>query len=105
MTRTARPPPGRGGTPLSPYDDRPFGELAERFRHDAAPCPRLHTPWATRPARPRPRHRGLGRLVPAAAAVSLAAGLVLAHGLLLAGGLVLAGLAAHLAGAGHDRRP
>ncbi|WP_077191728.1 hypothetical protein [Streptomyces lydicus] len=58
-----------------------------------------------RPARPRPRHRGLGRLVPAAAAVGLAAGLVLAHGLLLAGGLVLAGLAAHLAGAGHDRRP
>ncbi|MFH8683522.1 hypothetical protein [Streptomyces lydicus] len=105
MIPTARPPPGRGGTPLSPYDDRPFGELAERFRRDAAPSPHLRAPWTGRPAGTRARHRGLGRLVPAAAAVSLAAGLVLAHGLLLAGGLMLAGLAAHLAGGGPGRRP
>ncbi|MEU9502003.1 hypothetical protein [Streptomyces sp. NPDC048196] len=95
--------PGGEGRPLSPYDDRAFGELAESFRHHAVPYAHPRTPPVGRPTRPCPGRRGLGWLVPAAAAGSLAAGTLLAHALLLAGGLVLAGLAGHLAAGGRGR--
>ncbi|MFF4288451.1 hypothetical protein ACFY0R_24600 [Streptomyces sp. NPDC001633] len=95
--------PGGEGRPLSPYDDRAFGELAESFRYHAVPYARPRTPPAGRPARSRPGRRGLGRLVLAAAAGGLAAGILLAHALLLASGLVLAGLAGHLAAGGRGR--
>lgn len=95
--------PGRGGTPLSPYNDRPFGELAELFRLDATPPTRPRTAPAGRPARSRPYRRGINWLVPAAAAGSLTVGIALAHGLLIAGGLVLAGLSWQLSG-GRDQR-
>ncbi|MFF3544115.1 hypothetical protein [Streptomyces platensis] len=91
---------GRGGTPLSPHDDRAFGELTELFRHGAArhrPRPALRGP-----ARPRSHHR-FAWLAPAAAAGILAAGVVLAHGLLLASGLVLAGLLGQRSAYGRDR--
>ncbi|UZJ32625.1 hypothetical protein [Streptomyces endophytica] len=89
--------PGGEGRPLSPYDDRAFGELAESFRHHAVPYARPRTP-------PRPGFRGTAWLLPAAAAGSLAAGILLAHALLLAGGLVLAGLSGHLAAGRRGRR-
>ncbi|UKY48468.1 hypothetical protein [Streptomyces inhibens] len=95
--------PGEEGRPLSPYDDRPFGELAELFRRDAAPRTRTRTPTAGRPARPRPYSRGITWPVAAAAVVGLAAGIALAHGLLLASGLMLAGLSGHLTAGGRDR--
>ncbi|WP_405411422.1 hypothetical protein [Streptomyces decoyicus] len=99
---TAAARPG-GGTTLSPYDDRPFGELTELFRHDAGPGPRPRSPAAGHPVRPRPHHRGFAWLVPAAAAGSLTAGIALSHGLLLASGLVLAGLLGHLLAGDRDR--
>ncbi|WP_030811808.1 hypothetical protein [Streptomyces sp. NRRL S-337] len=95
--------PGGEGRPLSPYDDRAFGELAESFRHRAAPYAQLRTPPAGRGTWPPPGLRGMGWLVPAAAAGSLAAGILLPHALLLAGGLVLAGLAGHLSAGGRGR--
>lgn len=94
-----------GGTPLSPYDDRAFGEFTEPFRHGAAH--RARTPSAPRPLPARPPRRGPAWLLPAAAATGLVAGVALAHGLLLACGLVLAGLLGRLltgSGAGGDRR-
>lgn len=99
---TAAARPG-GGTTLSPYDDRPFGELTELFRHDADPGTHPRTPAGGHPARPRPHHRGLSWLLPAAAAGSLTAGIALSHGLLLASGLVLAGLLGHLLTGDRDR--
>ncbi|MFJ5798133.1 hypothetical protein [Streptomyces decoyicus] len=113
MPRRPRPPspcrygtaaarPG-GGTTLSPYDDRPYGELNELFRHDADPGTHPRTPAAGHPVRPRPHHRGFAWLVPAAAAGSLTAGIALSHGLLLASGLVLAGLLGHLLAGDRDR--
>ncbi|MCL6298237.1 hypothetical protein [Streptomyces kronopolitis] len=93
-----------GGTPLSPYDDRAFGEFTEPFRHEAAH--RARTPSARRPlpALPaRPTRRGPAWLLPAAAATGLVAGVALAHGLLLACGLVLAGLLGRFL-TGGDRR-
>ncbi|BDM68978.1 hypothetical protein HEK616_24650 [Streptomyces nigrescens] len=96
--------PGGEGRPLSPYDDRAFGELAESFRHPAVPYARPRTPPAGRRAPPRPGFRGTAWLLPAAAAGSLAAGILLAHALLLAGGLVLAGLSGHLSAGGRGRR-
>ncbi|MGG7575363.1 hypothetical protein [Streptomyces sirii] len=100
-TRTAPPcaPPGRGETPLSPYDDRPFGEIAEPFRHEALPHPR--TPLA---GRSRGYPRGAAWLAQAAAITGLVLGIALAHGLLLASGLVLAGLTGHLSAEGRARR-
>ncbi|WP_328733015.1 hypothetical protein OHT20_34830 [Streptomyces caniferus] len=109
--RPARPRPAAparpsarpgGGTTLTPYDDRPFGELTERYRHPAAPTARPRTAAAGHPSRLRPHHRGLAWLAPAAAVGSLTAGIALAHGLLIAGGLVLAGLWGHLAADGRD---
>ncbi|MFI5520782.1 hypothetical protein [Streptomyces platensis] len=109
MPRPVAPPPrrglrttGRGGTPLSPHDDRTFGELTEPFRHCAAHRHRPR-PALRGPARPRPHHR-FAWLAPAAAAGILAAGVVLAHGLLLASGLVLAGLLGQRAAYGRDRQ-
>ncbi|WP_432142588.1 hypothetical protein [Streptomyces sp. bgisy084] len=95
--RRGRPYDRRGGTPLSPHDDRAFGELTELFG-----AARRHRPALRGPARPRPHHR-FAWLAPAAAAVILAAGVVLAHGLLLAGGLVLAGLLGQRSAYGRDR--
>ncbi|MFD5394763.1 hypothetical protein ACFWJW_11115 [Streptomyces sp. NPDC127097] len=91
---------GRGGTPLSPHDDRAFGELTELFGATRRHRPR---PALREPARPRPHHR-FAWLAPAAAAGILAAGVVLAHGLLLASGLVLAGLLGQLSSYGRDRQ-
>ncbi|MGW1379675.1 hypothetical protein ACWD6P_36150 [Streptomyces sp. NPDC002446] len=99
--RPPRAPPGRGGTPLSPYDDRPFGELAEIFRHDTLPRVRPRTPLA---GRSRPVPRGAARLVQTAAIACLALGIALAHGLLIASGLVLAGLAGQPPAESHGRR-
>ncbi|MGX1975620.1 hypothetical protein [Streptomyces kronopolitis] len=90
-----------GGTPLSPYDDRAFGEFTEPFRHEAAH--RARTPSARRPLPARPTRRGPAWLLPAAAATGLVAGVALAHGLLLACGLVLAGLLGRFL-TGGDRR-
>ncbi|MEU5208432.1 hypothetical protein [Streptomyces sp. NPDC020742] len=95
--------PGEEG-PLSPYDDRPFGELTELFRHDAVARSHPGRPPAGRSGRMRGSHRAVGWLLPAAAAGTLAAGIVLAHGLLIAGGLVLAGLSAPLPGPRDHRR-
>ncbi|MFE1775624.1 hypothetical protein [Streptomyces sp. NPDC059008] len=95
----ARAPSGRGETPLSPYDDRPFGEIAEPFRHRALSDTRTPSTWRSRTC-----PRGAARLAQAAAIAGLALGIALAHGLLIASGLVLAGLAGHLSTESRARR-
>ncbi|MEV0374493.1 hypothetical protein AB0I10_32700 [Streptomyces sp. NPDC050636] len=77
---------------MSPDDNCQLCDLAERFRHDAAPRPRARTTGSCGARRPLVDRPGTAWLVLAAAIGGLATGIALAHGLLIAGGLMLAGL-------------
>ncbi|TJZ58891.1 hypothetical protein FCH28_01670 [Streptomyces piniterrae] len=77
---------------MSPDDDCQLGDLAENFRHDAAPDPNAGTDGPRRTRRALVDRPGTAWLALAAAIGGLATGIALAHGLLIAGALMLAGL-------------